>query len=394
MTVNKMLVRVGETLFAEGDEADAAYLIESGSIEIAIGKDNTRRVLAVLGKGDIVGEMAIIDGLPRSASATALGDSVLAEVSKETLLERMDQGDDIIVGLLGVLISRLRAANGSASLGTELPQLSGAVLDELMADHAIRDGLRHKEFVPYLQPIVRLRDQAVIGYEALARWRKADGAVHLPNEFMAVAERTHAVKGIDICILERACEAIRRINGIRKEIGLGPAHVSVNLSGVHFVNSDIVAIAENTIIRCGIPASYLRIEVTETVLMANQTAAAEALNKFRDLGVGIYLDDFGTGYSSLGSLNQLPIDRLKIDKSFVWDSDGDRHGAKISAAIIALTQSMGMESVAEGIETAEQAARLLSMGCDYGQGYFFGKPLAEAAIIAALEATAPLTITK
>ena len=384
MAIKKVAVHAGQTLFEEGDTADAAYLVESGSVEITSGKGDGRRVLAVLGEGDIVGEMAIIDGLPRSATATALSDSLLTEVSKETLLERVEHVDDIIVHLLWVLISRLRAANGSASRTLELPRLRSKALDELMVDQAIRDGLRHGEFVPYLQPIVRLRDECVVGYEALARWQKSDGVVLPPGAFVGVAERTNAIKGIDICILEGACAAIGRVNDLRKAVGLRPATVSVNLSGVHFTNSEIVGVAESAMAKCRIPARFLRVEVTETVLLSNPTAAAEALNRFRDLGVGIYLDDFGTGYSNLASLNRLPIDKLKIDRSFVQDSEYGSHGAKISAAIVALTKSLGLETIAEGIETVEQTRRMVEMGCDYGQGYLFGKPMPEEAIVASL----------
>ena len=286
MTMKKVFVRSGEALFEEGDEANAAYLIEVGAIDISTGKGDARRLLAVLRRGDIVGEMAIIDGLPRSATATAVGDAVLAEVSKETILERMKQGDDIVVHLLSVLISRLRAANSSAPLELRPPRISGKILDELMADQAIRDASRRSEFIPYFQPIVRRQDQVVVGYEALARWQGTDGAVHVPDAFMPVAERTSAIKGIDICIMEGACQAIGRINQLRALVGLDAVHVSVNLSAGHFLNSEIVSVAEKTMARCGIPRGILCIEVTETVRVANQTEAAEALSRFRDLGVG------------------------------------------------------------------------------------------------------------
>jgi EAL domain-containing protein (putative c-di-GMP-specific phosphodiesterase class I) len=214
----------------------------------------------------------------------------------------------------------------------------------------------------------------IIGVEALARWRHPEHGLVPPSEFIPLAESTGLIRDIGLWVLREACR-----QAVRWQATGTPLRLSVNLSGQQILQADLVDRVTEILAETGLPASHLALEMTESVLIDNSEEVLATLLALRDLGVSISLDDFGTGYSSLSYLHRFPIDTLKIDRSFVerLSNGGD---AALIATILALAVSLGMETVAEGIEDAHQARVLRRQGCTTGQGYHFSPPVSAAKI--------------
>ncbi|MBA6370775.1 EAL domain-containing protein [Colwellia sp. BRX8-4] len=244
---------------------------------------------------------------------------------------------------------------------------------ELEAD--IRDGIANSEFSPYFQPIVDLKTETVVGFEALARWQSNKRGFVYPDDFIPLAEETNLVMAIDFLILEKSCLQLKKWEAI---CGRNDLYVSCNLYGNHFFSATLPADIEEIIQRVGIKPSQLRVELTERALLENSDLVLENMNTLKVLGVKILLDDFGTGYSSLSYLHRFPIDVLKIDRSFINNAhEHDNHQAIIKT-IIDLATNLNMGTVGEGIENLADAELLTAMACRYGQGYYYAKPMAAA----------------
>jgi diguanylate cyclase (GGDEF)-like protein len=244
---------------------------------------------------------------------------------------------------------------------------------ELEAD--IRDGIANSEFSPYFQPIVDLKTETVVGFEALARWQSTKRGFVYPDDFIPLAEETNLVMAIDFLILEKSCLQLKQWQAI---CGRNDLYVSCNLYGNHFFSATLPADIEEIIQRVGIKPSQLRVELTERALLENSDLVLENMNALNMLGVKILLDDFGTGYSSLSYLHRFPIDVLKIDRSFINNvHEHDNHQAIIKT-IIDLATNLNMGTVGEGIENLADAELLTAMACRYGQGYYYAKPMAAA----------------
>jgi len=233
----------------------------------------------------------------------------------------------------------------------------------------LRRALQRQEFEPYFQPIVRLMDSGPVGYETLLRWKHPQRGLLLPGDFLAVAEDSGLVEQIDRQVFERAMR-------LAPPLLHGTNYVCINVSARHFRNPDLDQFILGLVRSRGIDPSHLRIEVTEGVLFENPDLARRTLQRLRDAGVFAQIDDFGTGYSSLSYLHRFPIHALKIDRSFIADlRPGDIGGsAPIVRAILALARSLGIEAIAEGIETTAQRDALLRLGCEFGQGFLFAHP--------------------
>ena len=257
-----------------------------------------------------------------------------------------------------------------------------AISRYVIYDNSLRSNQRHKkdlednlriaitnhEFVMFLQPKYDIETKEVHGAEALVRWVRPDGITVPPNDFIPLAEENGFVKEIDHFIWEEACKTIR--NWIDK--GKKPVPISVNVSRAHLENRDFITILNSYITRYDIPKNYLEIEITETIQNDNTDASIIALKQD---GFTLLMDDFGSGYSSLKMINETPFDVLKIDRSFLTSFlDSDR-GKKIIAHTINMSQDIGLDMIAEGVETTAQEEFLLANGCRYAQGYLFSRPI-------------------
>jgi diguanylate cyclase (GGDEF)-like protein/PAS domain S-box-containing protein len=252
-------------------------------------------------------------------------------------------------------------------------RMHDAVVARLGLEAELRRAIDRREFVIHYQPIVRLDTGEVVGAEALVRWQHPTRGLVPPMEFIPLAEETGLIVPLGGWILRQACRQLADWQRLRG--GGDPFIMNVNLSSRQLVREAIAEEVAAAVDESGIRASWLVLEVTETVLMADPVVAATALGHIRDLGVRVALDDFGSGYSSLSHLRRFPIDIVKIDKSFVDDVATDGVESAIARSIIDLGRAMQIDTVAEGIEGGEQAETLRALGCEFGQGFFFARPL-------------------
>jgi EAL domain-containing protein (putative c-di-GMP-specific phosphodiesterase class I) len=241
-------------------------------------------------------------------------------------------------------------------------------------DAALREAIEHRQLSLTFQPQVALSDERLVGVEALVRWQHPDLGIVSPARFIPVAEETGLIIEIGRWVLVEAC---REVVNWPEEIKL-----AVNVSPVQFVMSDVVRDVREALEVSGLPPHRLDIEITEGMFVSKSQAVIDTLQKLRDMGLGIALDDFGTGYSSLSYLGRLPLDKIKIDQSFVKSLPGDAEAGAIIRAVMTLSETLDKIVVAEGIESADQAWMLRMMGCQIGQGYYFGRPRTGAEMIA------------
>lgn len=239
-------------------------------------------------------------------------------------------------------------------------------------------------FTVYYQPIVSLKTGLVAGFEALVRWLHPERGLVSPTEFIAMAEETGLIMPLGLWILNESCRQIIEWQNLKLPAVNSPLTIAVNLSGRQFEQPDSIEQIKQVLQETGVDARWLKLEITESVVMEDGEAAALMLSQLRDLGIELCIDDFGTGYSSLSYLHKFPINTLKIDRSFVSRIGETGENLEIVRAIVMLARSLGMEVVAEGVETAVQLAQIRTLGCEYGQGYFFSKPLDSEAATALL----------
>jgi diguanylate cyclase (GGDEF)-like protein/PAS domain S-box-containing protein len=248
-----------------------------------------------------------------------------------------------------------------------------AAVDLLQMETDLRHALDREEFFIQYQPIVNLDDFHLCGFEALVRWRHPERGLISPLDFIPVAEDTGQIIPIGQWVLAQACKQMHKW---QRRYGMeNPLFISVNLSGKQFAQSDLIEQVKSIIADTRLNPRGLKLEITESVVMENIETATQMLQQLRDLGVQLSIDDFGTGYSSLSYLHRFPIDTLKIDKSFVMKMIDNNENIEIVRTIIMLAQNLGMDVIAEGVETKEQLAVLRKLKCEKGQGYYFSKPL-------------------
>jgi diguanylate cyclase (GGDEF)-like protein/PAS domain S-box-containing protein len=325
---------------------------------------------------DMAGESALIAWMERVR--TAISDPVWLDGTEMYVGCSMgaslfpQDGDDAETVLKKADIAMYRAKDmGRNTYQFYQPEMNASVGARMDVERRLRRALRDSEFLLHYQPQIDLRTGEIVGMEALVRWMDPEFGLVSPGAFIPVAEECGLIGPLSEWVLREAC----RQNKAWQDEGLPPARMSVNLSARQFQQRDIRVLVTSVLAETGLAPHYLEIELTESAIMHNGEDTVTTLSELAALGISIAIDDFGTGYSSLSYLKRFPVDRLKIDRSFVADIGSPGGNETITSAIIALAHSLELRVIAEGVETAAQLDFLVARDCDEMQGFFFSQPL-------------------
>jgi len=278
----------------------------------------------------------------------------------------------------------IRDANMAMMRGKAQGGGNFVVFDQAIHDRAVRRmelelDLRHAveldQFHVYYQPIIRMQDMELVGFEALVRWNHPDKGLISPDEFIPVAEQTGLIVPIGRFVLREACRQMKKWNDERPA-GRPELNVSVNLSNRQLLHSDLLRDVQEALQDTGLAPTMLKLEITESVMMEQPDHAIALLNRLKDMKILLLLDDFGTGYSSLSYLHRLPIDTLKIDRSFISNLHRDERGRHFVETIVHLAHKLGLDIICEGVELQVQANILIAMGAECSQGFYYSRPVA------------------
>jgi len=387
ITNARVSFRAGETIMRQGEPGYCAYIIESGRVEIVLEKPDGRvQSMGTRGSHTMIGEMALVDDAPRTATVRALEDCTLLEISKQDFSRRLQQADPVLRMTSQVILNRYRDLLARAEItGPEPAVLAEArevsnverqrVIDCVRLTNEFRDALYAGELELHYQPIVDTRSGEIHGFEALMRWDHPVRGYISPALFIPVAENSGLIVEASLWVLEEACAALKRLEA---ETGREGLFMSVNLSSADFASAEIAERIRAILVRHGLKPGQLHVEITERLLMDQPERARAILEQLHGIGVRIAIDDFGTGYSSLSYLHSFPIDVLKIDRSFVSAMRKDARSLELIRSIIGLGRNLDIKVIAEGVEEREEAVALAGLGCDEAQGYYFARPQPEA----------------
>jgi diguanylate cyclase len=254
--------------------------------------------------------------------------------------------------------------------------MNRATLDRLLMESNLRRAIKKEQFVLHYQPLVSLQSGLILGVEALIRWQHDDLGMIMPDSFIRIAEETGLINPIGDWVLGEACRQAQSWI----DAGLPAMVMAVNVSPVQFRQAGFVDAVAGALAASGLDANFLELEVTEGTVMHEAEVTLATLTALHRMGVVLSVDDFGTGYSSLAYLKRFPVNKLKIDRSFVRDLEVDADDRAIASTIVSMGRNLRLTVLAEGVETVEQLRLLRNMDCDMAQGYYFSRPLAAAEI--------------
>ena len=345
---------------------------------------------------------AILVGLKRPQDAAKVAQRILHELTQPFHFE----GNEIVVtASVGISLypvdgdsadNLLKNADTAMYRAKELGKntyqfftndMNTTAFAKLTLENELRKAIERDQFVLYYQPKVEAASGKIAGVEALIRWSHPEWGLMAPGQFIPMAEEAGLITAIGDWVLEAACRQLRKW----RDCGLPTVSVAINLASPSFGQNDLALQVHAALDRNGVEPHLLQLEATETMMMTNVERTMQTLTELREIGVTLSIDDFGTGYSSLSYLRKFPIDQLKIDRSFVTDMTTNADDAAIVAAIVSLGRALGLEVVAEGVETRRQACLLRDLGCNLLQGYYFSRPV-PADEIAALLRGVPFSI--
>ena len=421
-----------EYIFREGDPGDCAYIIDSGKVEVSLKRDGREVVMAALSSGDILGEMAIIDRLPRSGSARALEPTVVTEIPLDYVSKKIEQSDPTVRMFLRLAMARYRDLNarlgqvfeslaltqqggpgndpGSSTMELKsvmaqfiemqqridsavsrpaMPQTESAYSEQTLEitkvlvteEKLLREAMAKKEFRLHYQPIIDMASNRIAGCEALVRWHHPSGELVLPSHFLSQVENSDLIFELGYWIAEEACRFQSRVSTHYQR----DLFVAINLSSKQFDDELLIPNLEHIMDRADARRDRIKFEITESLLLANPELATESLQRLKDTGARLAIDDFGTGYSSFSYLHRLPFDTLKIDRAFVTSMARSSKSERIVRSLINLARDLEMDVVAEGIESRQEAEMLRQCKATYGQGFYYSRPVNQSDFVRLLQ---------
>jgi diguanylate cyclase (GGDEF)-like protein/PAS domain S-box-containing protein len=344
----------------------------------------------------------LLDNIPSAESATAAAERIEKTLSLPVTLDGHDVFSPASIGIAigssnydraedmlrdaDIAVYRAKALGRARHVLFD-PQMYQRAVAVLELENDLRRALDRNEFFLHFQPIVELGTGSVVSLETLVRWQHPERGLIPPGDFIPLAEETGLIIQVGAWVLKAVCAQLRAWQQDR----VTTVRVAVNVSGRQLKLPDFPSFVNSLLVEYGLSPDLLEFEITETVLMDNLEHANTVLDELTHLGIRLSLDDFGTGYSSLGYLQQFPVHRLKIDRSFILKIGQTSENTQIVQAILNMASGLGLDVVAEGVETAQAAARLRSMGCAFGQGFYFARPGTAEEIVPLLPAERPAT---
>jgi EAL domain-containing protein (putative c-di-GMP-specific phosphodiesterase class I) len=379
MSGHRAEIRAGSTIFAENDPPTTAFLIERGEIEVSTVQRGERTILGHLGPGMLLGEMAVIDNSPRTATARAITDCVLTPIDRRQFAERLAAADPVVRALLMSQLTRYRSALATltgdepdvfAPVDGSEPRADAGAFDKIRLESELRAALDRGELEVRIQPIEEIISGNIAGYEALVRWNHPERGWVSPAEFIRLAEETSLILPVGDYVLARVCDMLAEF----RRRGVKPLpFIALNVSARQLDDPRLVERVLAELKKRNLAPDRLKIEITESLVL-DHARIAEVLARCHAAGMHVALDDFGTGYSNLGPLLTLDFDQIKLDQSFVRALDRPR-GVAMVGVIVAMARALDCNLVAEGVEKREQREILHRLGCRYAQGWLVGKPL-------------------
>ncbi len=352
------------------------------------------RLQSCLRESDVVARFGgdefavLLDGIGDLSDVCRIAEKIQQQLAVPL---KLDQHEAFTTASIGIALSStgydnpedvLRDADTAMYRAKEAGKARHEVFDSMMHSRAVtlmllesdlRRAVERHELLVHYQPIIRLKTGELAGFEALVRWQHPSRGLVAPGEFIHVAEENGLIIPIGQWVLAQAC---RQMTDWQRQLAIGTdLTLSVNISGKQLMQPDLIERVEEVLQVTGFNPCSLKLEITESVVMENAERAFDLLTRLRSLGVQLSIDDFGTGYSSLSYLHRFPVDNLKVDRSFVGRMNLGDENLEIVRTILTLAHNLGMEVVAEGVETEEQRVQLKTLKCEYGQGYFFSQPL-------------------
>lgn len=382
----EILLDAGDILYKAGDPNDCGYVIASGEVILYNQLEGSRHECERRGAGSILGELSILTGQPRTVTVEATRPCLIYTISAEQILARFEELDPVLKACIETSLNfatRLYgdrdAPEADVPMAPTTLQDADALLYQIKFEQDVLKGLKNKEFSMVYQPIVSLANGRIVGAEALMRWEHPVRGFVSPDLFIPIAENMGSIGKLTDYAIEDACHALSRIRTqIADEADL---YVSVNVSGEDIGRAEFVDHLAHVLDKHDLTPDHIKLEVTETALVPQGDAAKEALRRIKKFGCGVSIDDFGTGYSNLAYLKSLPLTALKIDRAFAGDAYHDPVSRGIVRMLVGLGRELGVDIIAEGLETSDDVATLRGLGCRFAQGYFFHRPMPEDELI-------------
>jgi EAL domain-containing protein (putative c-di-GMP-specific phosphodiesterase class I) len=378
MTIRRELF-AGEVLYSQGEPSDCAWLIERGAVELVSvnGRRETRR--GVLGPGELIGEIGLLDGSPRTDTATAQGDTVLLAIEPDQFRERLDEGDAVVRALVDSLLRYKQSVVASLPAGALLPAEDVACddpaersgIEKIRLEAQLREALAQGTLEVRYQPIYDIAQARVSGYEALVRWELPGRGPVSPAEFIKLAEETSLIVPVGEYVLERVIETLAALHG-NGNGGEPLPNIALNLSARQLVEPGTARAIIERVRDARLPAGMLKLEVTESRMLDYGPVAA-VMKHCREHGIPFALDDFGTGYSNLTHLHRLEFEYIKMDQAFARQMFDSPRAMAIVEAVVAMAHGLGAAVICEGVENGRQLQRLRELNVRYAQGYLIGQ---------------------
>lgn len=376
----------GDVLFSEGDVAGCAYLVESGRLRVSVNRGRVSEVLAELGPGSLIGEMALLDSGPRTATVVALEPSVVQRLEPGHLEKRLHRADPLLRHMMELLIGRYRelVRRLDGTLPKMPPPAAAApasryhslALQRLRTDQELQNAFAQNQFELHFQPIMQIASPSVAGFEALVRWLHPHRGLVLPGAFIPAAEESGLIVELGRRIIDQAVLALAQIDAAAAT----PRHgalpfMSVNLSRRQFSDPELLPVLVAALERHHIAPDRLHLELTESSLSGRIEEIAELIRPCAGLGVKIVLDNFGAGHTALSDLYRLPLSGVNLARPLLADLAAFPESAKVIGAVLKVSRELGLGLVAKGIEERSQAALLAELGIEHGQGFLYAAAL-------------------